>query len=150
MALVKMTIPVTDNSQVQDSAHSTLGLGGKSTKILACIRNTQNNKIVVDISWNRNKTFQNFFQLAQDVLSRFASNNTLMCVQNVFPTDKGEISNLNFFQFAQYVESGTQYKYAVVVDFEPCLHSLLNQPRSVLFQRLKSKHSPLSARRGWI
>ena len=98
---------------------------------------------------NRNKTFQNFFQLAQDVLSRFASNNTLMCVQNVFPTDKGEISNLNFFQFAQYVESGTQYKCAVVVDFEPYLHELLNQPRSELFQRLKSKHS-LSAKRGWI
>ena len=149
VALVKMTIPVTDNSQVQDSAHSTLGLGGKSNKILACIRNTQNNKIIVDISWNRNKTFQNFFQLAQDVLSQFASNNTLMCVQNVFPTDKGEISNLNFFQFAQYVESGTQYKCAVVVDFEPYLHELLNQPRSELFQRLKSKHS-LSAKRGWI
>ena len=27
VALVKMTIPVTDNSQVQDSPHSTLGLG---------------------------------------------------------------------------------------------------------------------------
>ena len=98
---------------------------------------------------NRNKTFQNFFQLAQDVLSRFASNNTLMCVQNVFPTDKSEISIVNFFQFAQYVESGTQYKYAVVVDFEPYLHELLNQPRSELFQRLKSKLS-LSAKRGWI
>ena len=87
VALVKMTIPVTDNSQVQDSPHSTLGLGGKSNKILACIRNTQNNRIVDDISLDRNKSFQNFFQLAQEVLSRFASNNTLMCVQNVFPTD---------------------------------------------------------------
>ena len=96
-----------DNSQVQDSPHSTLGLGGKSNKILACIRNTQNIKIVVAISWSRNKKFQNFLQLAQDVLSRFASNNTLTCVQNVFPTDKGEISNVNFFQFAQYVESDT-------------------------------------------
>ena len=149
VALVKMTIPVTDNSQVQDSPHSTLGLGGKSNKILACIRNTQNNRIVDDISLDRNKSFQNFFQLAQEVLSRFASNNTLMCVQNVLPTDKGEIPNVSFFQFAQYVESGTHYKYAVVVDFEPYLHELLNQPRGDLFQRLKSKHS-LSTKRGWI
>ena len=144
-----MTIPVTDNSQVQDSPHSTLGLEGKSNKILACIRNTQNNRIVDDISLDRNKSFQNFFQLAQEVLSRFASNNTLMCVQNVFSTDKGEIPNVSFFQFAQYVESGTQYKYAVVVNFEPYLHELLNQPRGDLFQRLKSKHS-LSTKRGWI
>ena len=151
VALVKITIPVTDNSQVQDSPHSTLGLGGKSNKILACFRNTQNNTIVDNISWDRNipKSFQNFFQLAQDVLSRFTSNNTLMCVQNVFPTDKGEISNVSFFQFAQYVESGTQYKYAIVTDFEPYLHELLNQPRGELFQRLKSKHS-LSTKRGWI
>ena len=85
VALVKMTFPVTDNSQVQDSPHSTLGLGGKSNKILACIRNTQNNEIVADISWDRNKSYRNFFHLAQDVLTRFASNNILMCVQNVSP-----------------------------------------------------------------
>ena len=72
-----------------------------------------------------------------------------MCVQNAFHTDKGEISNVQAFQFAQYVERGMQYKYAVVVDFEPFLHELLNQPRSELFQQLKSKHS-LAAKRGWI
>ena len=87
VALVKMTFPVTDNSQVQDSPHSTLGLGGKSNKILACIRKTQNNEIVAVISWDRNKSYQNFFHLAQDVLTRFASNNILMYVQNVSATD---------------------------------------------------------------
>ena len=61
VALVKMTIPVADNSRVQDSPHSNLGLEGKSNKILACIRNTQNNKIAANISWDRNKSYQNFF-----------------------------------------------------------------------------------------
>ena len=149
MALVKMTFPVTDNSQVQDSPHSTLGLGGKSNKILACIRNTQNNEIVADISWDRNKSYQNFFHLAQDLLTRFVSNNTLMCVQNVSPTDYRDIPTVTCFQFAQYVERDTQYKYAVIVDFEPYLHELLNQTRSQLFQRLKRKHS-LATKRGWI
>ena len=130
VALVKMTIPVTDNSRVQDSPHSNLGLEGKSNKILACIRNTQNNKIAANISWDRNKSYQNFFQLAQDVLTRFALSNTLMCVQNVSstPTDNSDFPNLTSFQFAQCVERNMQYKYTVIVDFEPYLHELFNLP----------------------
>ena len=151
MALVKMTIPVTDNSRVQDSPHSNLALEGKSNKILACIRNTQNNKIAANISWDRNKSYQNFFQLAQDVLTRFALSNTLMCVQNVSstPTDNSDFPNLTSFQFAQCVERNMQYKYTVIVDFEPYLHELLNLPRRELFQRLKRKHS-LATKKGWI
>ena len=151
LALVKMTIPVTDNSRVQDSPHSNLGLEGKSNKILACIRNTQNNKIAPNISWDRNKSYQNFFQLAQAVLTRFALSNTLMCVQDVSsrPTDNSDFPNLTSFQFAQYVERNMQYNYTVIVDFEPYLHELLNLPRRELFQRLKRKHS-LATKKGWI
>lgn len=125
VALVKMTIPVTDNSRVQDSPHSNLGLEGKSNKILACIRNTQNNKIAANISWDRNKSYQNFFQLAQDVLTRFALSNTLMCVQDVSstPTDNSDFPNLTSFQFAQYVERNMQYKYTVIVDLSPICKS---------------------------
>jgi len=106
VALVKMKITVTDNSRVQDSPHSNLGLEGKSNKILACIRNTQNNKIAAYISWDRNKSYQNFFQLAQDVLTRFALSNPLMCAQDVSstPLDNSAFPNLTSFQFAQYVE----------------------------------------------
>lgn len=149
VALVKMTVPVTDNSQVQDSQHSTLGLDGKSNKVLACIRNTQNNEVVADISWHRNKSYQNFFQLVQDILVRFTLNNTLVCIQNAFSTDDTDIPNVAFFQFAQCVERDTQYKFAVMVDFEPYLKELFNQSRDVLFQRLKSKHS-LATKKGWI
>lgn len=149
VALVKMTIPVTDNCQVQDAAHSNLGLGGKSNKILACIRNPLNNKIVAEISWDRNKSYHNFFQLAQDILLRLALNNRLLFIHNEPPVDNRNIPTVSCFQFAQYVESNGQYKYSVVLDFEPYLHELLNQPIRELFERLKTKHS-LATKSGWI
>ena len=42
-----------------------------------------------------------------------------------------------------------QYKYTVIIDFEPYLHEFLNLPRRELFQWLKRKHS-LATKKGWI
>lgn len=87
LALIKVSIPITDNWRVQDSPHSGLGLSGKTNGILAHIRNTLNDTVVSQISLDRNKPHHNLFQLSQDVFTLFSLNRVLLPLHRAPSTD---------------------------------------------------------------